>query len=105
MSDANVEVVRRWVDAYNRRDFDELTALCDPEIEIRSYFVAIERVFRGHEGIHEYFEGLDEAYDRFQLSRSSSSTQARQWCSPDRPNGAARRAALEERQRSCRPFG
>jgi ketosteroid isomerase-like protein len=67
MSKANVEVVRRWVDAYNRRDLDGLIALCDSEIEIRSYFVTIERVFRGHEGIHEYFKGLDEAYAHFQL--------------------------------------
>lgn len=51
MSRANVEVVQRWVDAYNRRDIDGLIALTDPDIEVRSRFVAIEPIFRGYEGI------------------------------------------------------
>ncbi len=67
MSRANVEVVQRWVDAYNRRDIDGLIALTDPDAELRTRFVAIESVFRGHEGIRAYFEGLDEAYDHFEV--------------------------------------
>jgi ketosteroid isomerase-like protein len=67
MSRANVEVVQRWVDAYNRRDIDGLIALTDPDIELRSRFVEIEPVLRGHEGIRAYFEELDEAYDHFEV--------------------------------------
>jgi ketosteroid isomerase-like protein len=68
MSRANVDVARRWVDAYNRRDFDVLFALSDPEMEVRSAFVAIERVFRGHEGIRAYFGAVSEAFDDFELA-------------------------------------
>jgi ketosteroid isomerase-like protein len=34
MSGANVEVVRRSIDAFNRRDFDLLRALNDPDVEL-----------------------------------------------------------------------
>jgi ketosteroid isomerase-like protein len=66
MSQENVEVVRRWTDAYNRRDFGELIELTDPSFEFRSRFVAMESVFRGHEGFpHAYFKTLDDAYEQF----------------------------------------
>jgi ketosteroid isomerase-like protein len=67
MSRANVEVLKRWLDAYNRRDVEEIIALSDPDVEFRSIFVAVEPVFRGYDGIHGYFEGLNDAYDHFQL--------------------------------------
>jgi SnoaL-like domain len=54
MSQASVDAARRWIDAYNRRDFDGLLELTDRDIEFRSTFVQIEPVFRGHEGIHAY---------------------------------------------------
>ena len=70
MSRPNVEVVRRWIDAYNRRDIDGLLELSDAEIEFRSILAPMmqgEPVFRGPEGIHAYFESLDEAYDHVEL--------------------------------------
>jgi ketosteroid isomerase-like protein len=67
MSQANVDAARRWIDAYNRRDFDGLLELTDRDIEFRSTFVQIEPVFRGHEGIHAYFDSLSEAYDDWKL--------------------------------------
>jgi hypothetical protein len=45
MSQENVETVRRWVDAYNRRDFEGIIGLTDPGSEFQSRFVAIESVF------------------------------------------------------------
>lgn len=68
MSKRNVETVRRWVDAYNRRDFECLIGLNDPDFEFRSIFVSIESVFRGTEAFpYAYFKTLDEAYDQFLL--------------------------------------
>jgi ketosteroid isomerase-like protein len=67
MSQANLDAVRRWIDAYNRRDLDGLLELTDRDIEFRSVLVRIEPVFRGHEGIHVYFEALGEAYDAHDL--------------------------------------
>jgi ketosteroid isomerase-like protein len=66
MSQENVDAVRRWVDAYNRRDFEGIVRLTDSDFEFRSRFVGLESVFRAYEGFpYAYFKMLDEAYDQF----------------------------------------
>jgi ketosteroid isomerase-like protein len=67
MSQQNVEIVRRWNAAYNRRDFETLMELTDPDLEFRSVFVGIESVFRGYDGLRAYFDGIDSAYARFEI--------------------------------------
>ena len=68
MSQENVEIVRRFLEAYNRRDFAAINQLMDPSFEFRSRFVGIESVHRAPEGFpHTYFEMLGEAYDRFEI--------------------------------------
>ena len=70
MSRENVEVVRRWVEVYNRRDTDGLLELTDPDFEMKSVFADIESggFFRGHAGFpFAYFEAIDDAYERFDL--------------------------------------
>lgn len=68
MSQENVAAVQGWVDAYNRRDFEGLIELTDPDCEFRSRFVALESVFRAYEGFpYAYFKTLDEAYDHFEV--------------------------------------
>ena len=69
MSQENVEIVRRWIDAYNRRDIDGLLELSDVEIEFKSIFAAVETggVFRGQPGVYDYFKTLDDAYGRFEV--------------------------------------
>ena len=47
MSQENVEIVRRWNAAYNRRDFETMFELSDPDLEFTSIFSATESVFRG----------------------------------------------------------
>jgi ketosteroid isomerase-like protein len=68
MSQENVEIVRRFVEAYNRRDFEGITETIDPTFEFRSRFVGIESVHRASEGFPDtYFKMLDEAYDHFEV--------------------------------------
>ncbi len=70
MSEENVEVVRRWVEFYNRRDTDGLIELTSPDYEMKSVFAGVESggIFRGYAGFpFEYFKTLDEAYEEFQL--------------------------------------
>ncbi len=69
MSQENVDVVRRWLEAYNRRDIEELLELSDPDIEFRSIFAQIESggAFRGETGVYEYFKTIGDAYETFQV--------------------------------------
>jgi ketosteroid isomerase-like protein len=68
MSRENVEVIRRFIDVYNRRDFEGIIEVIDPTFEFRSRFVGIESVHRASEGFpYSYFKMLDEAYDHFQV--------------------------------------
>ena len=48
MSEENVEIVRRVLEAWNRSDFDTGLALCDPNVVIdRSRSLLDARVYRG----------------------------------------------------------
>src|SRR3954464_11467793 len=68
MSQENVEIVRRFIEAYNHRDFERIIELMDPTFEFRSRFVGIESVHSAPEGFpYGYFKMLDEAYDHFQV--------------------------------------
>ncbi len=67
MSQENVEIVRRWIDLFNRRDIEGLVSLTEPGFEMKSLLVAIESDTRGYaEFPHAYFEQIDEAYEQFQ---------------------------------------
>jgi hypothetical protein len=58
----NVEIVRRWIDLFNRRDVEGLAGLTEPGFEMKSLLVAIEADVRGYtEFPQAYFEQIDEA--------------------------------------------
>jgi ketosteroid isomerase-like protein len=68
MSQENVEIVRRFLEVYNRRDFEGITEVIDPSFEFWSRFAGIESVHRASEGYpRSYFKMLDEAYDHFEV--------------------------------------
>ena len=62
MSRENVELTRRAVDAYNRRDLDAWLALMDDEVETVSRLVAIEGGYHGHGGARRWWEQVFEAF-------------------------------------------
>ena len=68
MSEENVEVMRRGFEAGNRRDIEAMLDVLDPEVEWHSALVmSLEgeaAVYRGHEGIREFFRALDELFDK-----------------------------------------
>jgi ketosteroid isomerase-like protein len=64
MSQENVELVRLAVDATNRRDLATLDAIWSEEGEFHSTFAASEgRVFRGRQGIRDYFDTLGDVFN------------------------------------------
>ena len=53
-------LARRFVDAFNRRDADELVSLCDAEVVWRpSPLAAGHRVYSGHDGMRQWVKDLD----------------------------------------------
>jgi uncharacterized protein len=71
MSQENVEVFQRAVEAYNRGDVDAFLEAFDPGLEwhplIQVMFGGESRVYRGHEGIREFMREVDEALAEVQI--------------------------------------
>jgi hypothetical protein len=44
--------------AFNQRDLDALLALADDDIQVESRLVAMEGVFRGHEGLRRWWDNF-----------------------------------------------
>ena len=63
MSERNVDLLRRWIEAFNSRDIEAVIALCDPAIELRSVFAAVGGgVYHGHDGMRKWHRDLQEAW-------------------------------------------
>jgi hypothetical protein len=55
MSQENVELHYRAVDAFNRRDFDAFLALTDDDVEVVPRAAAMEGGYRGHDGMRRFW--------------------------------------------------
>jgi ketosteroid isomerase-like protein len=58
MSQKNVELTKRAVDTFNRRDLRAFLELMDPDVEFTPYEVAVQGggPYRGHEGVRRWWE-------------------------------------------------
>jgi ketosteroid isomerase-like protein len=69
MTQANVELVRRNNDAYNRRDLRAYLETVSESVRFRSRFSAMDdRGYRGHEDLRRYFVELDEVWQRYEMN-------------------------------------
>lgn len=68
MSQENVEVVRRNIEAYNARDIEAYVDTVSASLSFHSTFGGVEgRTYHGHEGARQYFRDLDEAWKDYRL--------------------------------------
>ena len=67
MSEENVELGHRAVDAVNRRDLDALLELMDENVESGSRIVAMEGGLHGHDGIRRWWKSWFDAFPDYQL--------------------------------------
>ena len=59
MSEENVELYRRGIEAFNNRDLEAFLALADPDVVGVSRVLAIEGgSYRGHDGTREWWRDL-----------------------------------------------
>jgi ketosteroid isomerase-like protein len=66
MSQENVDVLKRGMDCFERRDVEAAMELLDPEVEWRPAFTALlggeATVFRGHDGAREVMRQFWEVF-------------------------------------------
>ena len=65
MPSSNLQLAAEMVDAVARRDVSRLIELTDPAVEWRPFATGLleEGVYRGHDGIRQYFRDLDDAWE------------------------------------------
>ena len=69
MSEENIEVVRRFLDAFNRRDVAAALALWSPDAEVdwsRSKG-PLKGVFRGHQGVESFWKEFWSAFETVEI--------------------------------------
>ena len=73
MSQENVEVLRRAVEAINRGDVAAVVEFLDPEFEagVPPEFSAEPDTYRGHDGIRRYFESFKATMDAIRYEPES----------------------------------
>jgi ketosteroid isomerase-like protein len=62
MSEENVELTHRAIDAFNRTDLDALLAVMDDDVEIVPRAVAMEGRYHGHEGVLRWQQNLHDVF-------------------------------------------
>ena len=68
MSERNVELYRRGIEAFNRRDLDAFLALADPHVVGVSRVLAIEgESYRGHDGTRKWWKDLLGVFPDFMI--------------------------------------
>jgi SnoaL-like domain len=68
MSQENVELYRRGIEAFNRRDLEAFLALADLEVVGISRVLAVERPsYRGHDGTREWWKDLLDVFPDFMI--------------------------------------
>ena len=68
MSQENVEIVRRAIDTYNRRDAETASKLVTPDFEWFTVMGAVEgEAFRGPEGIETYIRNLSDTWEELRM--------------------------------------
>ena len=67
MSQENVELHYRALDAVNRRDLDALLALMDDDVDAVSRIVAMEGGLHGHDGIRRWWDSWLDVFPDYNI--------------------------------------
>jgi ketosteroid isomerase-like protein len=67
VSQENLEVVQRTMDAYNARDLPAYLDTLDESVTFESRFSAMGSVYQGHDDLRRYFKELDEVWSRYEM--------------------------------------
>ena len=75
-AEADREVVRRALEAWNRHDVDGLLALCHKGVRFRSLIGAVEgsKAHRGHQGVRRWWAEAEEVFEGRRMEVDAIST-------------------------------
>jgi ketosteroid isomerase-like protein len=65
MSQENIELLRKSVEAYNRRDIEAMLEVWHPEMEWYPFTVQAEggEAYQGHEGLKQWFANVNATFE------------------------------------------
>jgi ketosteroid isomerase-like protein len=68
------DLVRRWSIAFNERDMDTLLKLTSPDLEFVPYLASLieTTIYRGHDGLRNYFRDADAAWKELHVSQAAA---------------------------------
>jgi ketosteroid isomerase-like protein len=72
MSEENLEVGVRLVEAFNDGDVEGVLAEMHPDVEFIPRRAPVQGAFRGHEGIREFFADNAESFDVFHVTQEET---------------------------------
>jgi ketosteroid isomerase-like protein len=67
VSEKNVELQRRFTEAFNARDVEALIALSDPNVEVHSTFAELGAIYHGHAGLRRWHRDFDDAWEKVRV--------------------------------------
>jgi uncharacterized protein len=69
MSQENVEIARKILDAGNRRDAEAILQYTDPEIKLQSAIIggAEGNTYRGHDGVRNWMAESDATFEELRM--------------------------------------
>jgi ketosteroid isomerase-like protein len=68
MRQETLDLIRTGIAALNRGDIDGMLRPLDPEVELEPLRAVLEgNVYRGHEGLREWLQDMDEDWEAFRI--------------------------------------
>ena len=98
MSQENLEIVKRGVDAFNSGDLEAMLAVCDQDFEWRPAFGAAMlggTVYRGHAAFRQYWSDATEIWDQFRFDPESFREDGQTVVVVGRGSGRAKGSGIE----------
>jgi uncharacterized protein len=102
MSDENIEVVRRLIDAWSRRDLEAVLEAMHPDCEVRG--IEVRETLRGHDALAAGFRDWFDAFDEFAVEPEEFVLDGDRVLVPVRQRGRGKGSGLEVEQRFFQLF-
>src|SRR5215212_8613670 len=97
MSRENVEIVRAWAAAFNRRDMNALGELAAEDFELKGYMSSMieTTTYRGQDGLRKYFEDADAAWESVEVRLDDVSVFGERFVATGDLHGKGRASGME----------